>query len=67
MKQKHPAGEDMFEKAREAFFGPSSLKSSASIVKFHKVRHEPQVKPATGVSLATQEAEQDLVLVPVKG
>ena len=58
MKQANPAGEDMFEKAREAFFGPSSLKPSASVVKFHKVRNEPKAK----APLATQE---ELVLIPV--
>jgi len=67
MKQANPVDEDMFEKAHEAFFGPSSQKSSASVVKFHQVRHEPQAKPAAGLSLATQEAGQALDLVLAKG
>jgi hypothetical protein len=43
MKQANPTAEDMFEKAREAFFGTTKTlpKPSASSADFLKPRNEP--------------------------
>jgi hypothetical protein len=50
MKLVNPAAEDMFERAREAFFGTANntRKPSASTADFPKPRSEPEPKEVTG-------------------
>ena len=68
MKQANPMAEDMFEKAREAFFGivKTSPKPSASSAEFLKPRNEPRQKQVTGPSADGHEAAQPLVLIPAR-
>jgi hypothetical protein len=63
MKQANPMAEDMFEKAREAFFGAAKTlpKPSASSAEFLKPRNEPSPKEVTGPSSGKDEAAQPLV------
>lgn len=52
MKLVNPVAEDMFERAREAFFGTANNipKPSASSAELLKPRSEPQSKEVTGFS-----------------
>jgi hypothetical protein len=63
MKQANPMPEDMFEKAREAFFGTvrTSPKPSASSAEFLKPRNEPPSKEVTGPSSDKHETAQSFV------
>jgi len=58
MKQANPTTEDMFEKAREAFFGTvrTQPKPSASSAEFLKPRNEPSPREAAGPSSDKHEA-----------
>jgi hypothetical protein len=63
MKQANPMAEDMFEKAREAFFGnaKTSTKPSASSAEFLKPRNEPPAKEVTGPSADKHETARSFV------
>jgi hypothetical protein len=58
MKQSNPMAEDMFEKAREAFFGTAktSPKPNASLAEFLKPRDEPHQNQLTDHSADGREA-----------
>jgi hypothetical protein len=60
MKQASPMAEDLFEKAREAFFGTvkTSQKPSASSAELPEPRYDPPEKKVTGPSVDGQQAAQ---------
>jgi hypothetical protein len=65
MKQANPTGEDMFEKAREAFFGTVKTppKPSALPAEFLKPRNEPPPTELTGPSSSEHEEPQTVAFI----
>jgi hypothetical protein len=68
MKQEDPMKEDMFEKAREAFFGTVKTppKPSAFPAEFLKPRNELPPTKVTGPYSNQGEATQPLVLIAAR-